>query len=47
MSPGGTSKRTGQSMRKEVVEALEAPVDIIQSIAEAGKEVENIIKYLL
>lgn len=50
-SPGGPSKRTRQSTRKKVAEALEAPVltlaDIIQSTTEAGKEVVSIIKEIL
>ena len=50
-SPQGPSKRTRQSMRSKIVDALELPVsatiDIIQNTIEVGKEVENSIKELL
>lgn len=50
-SPGGPSKRTRQSTRKKVAEALGVPMpllaDIIQNTVEVGKEVASIIKELL
>ena len=47
-SLGGPSKRTRQNTRKKVAEALVlTSSDIIESIAEAGKEMANIIKELL
>ena len=45
---GGPSKRTRQSIRKKVVEALVLTLtDIIQSTTKERKEVTNIIKELL
>ena len=47
-SPSGPSKKTRQSTRKKVDEALDtyvlSPVDIIQSTTKLGKEVAKIIK---
>ena len=49
-SPGGPSKRTRQSMKKKLTEALDVlrstMEDIIESTMEASKMLVKVIKYL-